>query len=70
MGIFAGTNVRGCNSFSMWEGGLNEHWSYGNREYAHCFYVINQLPKPEPTITSCYVDAWGSSQLGLPAKAQ
>lgn len=38
MGIGAGADVSGINSFSCWEGGLDEYWGLGDGNYFHYFW--------------------------------
>jgi hypothetical protein len=38
MGIGAGADVSGFNSFSCWEGGLDEYWGNGDGNYFHYFW--------------------------------
>jgi hypothetical protein len=38
MGIGIGGDVSGFNSFSCWEGGLDEYWGLGDGSYFHYFY--------------------------------
>ncbi|ACV21381.1 FAD-dependent oxidoreductase [Slackia heliotrinireducens] len=38
MGLGVGADVSGFNSFSMWEGGLDEYWGNGDGNYFHHFW--------------------------------
>jgi len=38
MGIGVGADVSGVNSFSCWEGGLDEYWGNGDGEFFHYFW--------------------------------
>lgn len=38
MGIGMGADVSGFNSFSMWEGGLDEYWGNGDGQFFHYFW--------------------------------
>jgi hypothetical protein len=38
MGIGVGADVSGYNSFSCWEGGLDEYWGNGDGNYFHYFW--------------------------------
>lgn len=38
MGLGAGADVSGVNSFSMWEGGLDEYWGNGDGNFVHYFW--------------------------------
>jgi hypothetical protein len=38
MGLGVGADVSGYNSFSCWEGGLDEFWGNGDGEYFHYFW--------------------------------
>lgn len=38
MGLGVGADISGYNSFSCWEGGLDEYWGLGDGNYWHYFY--------------------------------
>jgi hypothetical protein len=48
MGLGVGADVSGFNSFSCWEGGLDEYWGNGDGEYFHYFWHAEKQVAQNP----------------------